>query len=94
VDQVVGEADLSARAATFSVAVPVVLYLVSVWLLHVRSKPPGLARWVLVPITAAVVLLCAAVGVGVWAIALVLVALLLVSSLAVAKRRAASSSAA
>jgi low temperature requirement protein LtrA len=94
VDEAIGQADLSARAATFAVAVPVVLYMVSVWLLHVRSKPPGLARWVVVPVTAVVVLSCAALGLGLWAIAVVLVCLLLVSSLSVSRRRRAAPSAA
>jgi hypothetical protein len=55
-DQATGHADLTARGATASVAVPVALYLLSVWAIHVAAKPPGLVR-AAPPCAAALVLL-------------------------------------
>jgi low temperature requirement protein LtrA len=50
VDQTVGHAELTSREAALSVTVPVSVYLLSVWVLHVRYKEPGFARAGAVPI--------------------------------------------
>lgn len=57
VDQATHHAELSARGATAAVAVPVALYLLSVWLLHARVWRAQGARGLLLPGAAALVLL-------------------------------------
>jgi low temperature requirement protein LtrA len=56
VDTIAGHADLSHQAASFTVAIPVAIYLACVWLLHQR---PGelLVRSVAFPVAAALVLI-------------------------------------
>jgi low temperature requirement protein LtrA len=43
---------LTDLAAGFAVTVPAAIYLVSVWAVHVRAKPPGPMRTFAVPVTA------------------------------------------
>jgi low temperature requirement protein LtrA len=56
VDQAEGHAELTATGAALSVTVPVSVYLLSVWLLHVRYKEPGVVRSGGVPIAVAAIL--------------------------------------
>ncbi|NUP11487.1 MAG: low temperature requirement protein A [Polyangiaceae bacterium] len=62
VDQVGGTAHVSARAAAASIAVPVAIYLLSVWLIHVRPHGRRMVDAVAYPITAGVVLVVAYLG--------------------------------
>ncbi|WP_051970287.1 low temperature requirement protein A [Kitasatospora azatica] len=61
VEYAVGKAHVSAAAATAAVTVPGALYLITVWALHSRHNKRGAAQWVL-PVAAALVLLCTALG--------------------------------
>ncbi len=56
VDHVLGLAAIDARLAGASVAVPVALFLLTVWLLHVRPHLPGMGLSLLFPIAIAGVL--------------------------------------
>ena len=56
VDQTVEQAELTATEAALSVTVPVSVYLLSVWMLHVRFKEPGVVRAGAVPIAIAAIL--------------------------------------
>ena len=56
IDQTIGHAELTSRGAALSVTVPVSVYLLSVWVLHVRYKEPGFARAGAVPIAIAAIL--------------------------------------
>jgi low temperature requirement protein LtrA len=85
VDQATHHAELSARGATAAVAVPVALYLLSVWVLHARLWPGRGARALLMP-AAAVVVLLAILTESVLAIGVVLV-LLVVAKVAVEPER-------
>ncbi len=76
VDQTTHHADLSARGATAAVAIPVALYLLSVWGLHEWGRRPGGLRF---PVAAGLVLV-AALAESVLAIGLV-VAVLVASTL-------------
>jgi low temperature requirement protein LtrA len=80
-DQAIGHAELSARAATASVAVPAALYVLSVWAVHVTAKPAGPVR-AAPPCAAVLVVLVAVAGLPVVAVGLVLVALVAFSELA------------
>jgi low temperature requirement protein LtrA len=71
VDQVTHHAELSARGATAAVAVPVALFLLSVWALHSWRRPTQGLRF---PVTAGIVLM-AALTESVIVIGLVLAAL-------------------
>jgi low temperature requirement protein LtrA len=61
VDQAVGTAHITARAATAAVTVPAALYLGTVWALHARHGKQGALRWVL-PVAALLVLAGTALG--------------------------------
>ncbi|MFJ1809920.1 MULTISPECIES: low temperature requirement protein A [unclassified Streptomyces] len=78
VEQAVGEAHLSTRAASMAVTVPTALYLLTVWALHARHFKVGLPQQLVLPVTAALVICCTFVGE--WAV----LAAGLVSALAVA----------
>jgi hypothetical protein len=56
VDQVVGHTTLTDLESAFVLTCPVVLFLLTVWVLHWRHKQPGSFRAVACPLTAAVVL--------------------------------------
>jgi hypothetical protein len=73
VDQATHHAEITARAATATVAIPVALYLLSVWLLH-AWRTPGPAGGLRFPVAAGLVLL-ATVTESVLVIGLVLAAL-------------------
>jgi low temperature requirement protein LtrA len=81
-DQATGHADITARGATACVAVPAALYVLSVWAIHVTAKPVGPVRAV-APCAAVLVVLVAVAGLTVVAVGLVLVALVVVSELAI-----------
>src|SRR5262249_35009934 len=75
VARAVGEADVSARYASATVAVPVAVFLVMVWLVHSRGRA-DLVRGAPVALTACAVVACAAVGhQGVLAVGVVVSAL-------------------
>ncbi|MFI6446203.1 low temperature requirement protein A [Kitasatospora sp. NPDC050543] len=61
VEHAVGNAHISATAATATVTVPTAVYLFTVWLLHSRHTKSGVAQ-VLAPAAAVVVLACTAFG--------------------------------
>jgi low temperature requirement protein LtrA len=56
VDQTTGHSTLTDLEAAFVLTVPAALYLVTVWVLHWRSKDPSVFRVIACPITAAAVL--------------------------------------
>jgi low temperature requirement protein LtrA len=56
VDTITGHAELSPRAAAFTVAIPVAIYVVCVWLLH-RGPHESVLRSVAFPVAAALVLI-------------------------------------
>ena len=56
VDHAAEHSDLSDTQVAFTVTVPVSVYLLSVWVLHVRHKDPGFLRYGAVPVTVAVIL--------------------------------------
>jgi low temperature requirement protein LtrA len=62
VDHAAGHADLTSTAAALSVTVPVSVYLVSIWLLHVRYKDPGAVRALAVPVAVVAILASSALG--------------------------------
>ncbi|MER8185529.1 low temperature requirement protein A [Kitasatospora sp. NPDC094015] len=61
VEYAVGQAHISADAATAAVTVPAAVYLLTVWLLHARHTKQGAAQAVL-PVAAAAVLACTFAG--------------------------------
>jgi low temperature requirement protein LtrA len=56
VDQVTHHSELSQFQAGLALTVPAAAYLLTVWALHVRYKPPSLLRNYAVPVTAAMIL--------------------------------------
>jgi low temperature requirement protein LtrA len=56
VDQAVGRSRLTGLEAALVLTVPVALFLLTVWMLHWRDKPPGPFRTLSCPITVAIVL--------------------------------------
>lgn len=68
VAQATGHAALSSRGATAAVAVPVALYLLSLWLLDAKGRRSGWPRRAALPGTAVLVLAAAAGGLPVVAI--------------------------
>ena len=80
VDQAVGHAELSSMGAALSVTVPVSVYLLSVWVLHVRYKDPGFVRAAAVPIAIAAILGSSIFNESVLLSGGVLVALIVVST--------------
>ena len=57
IDQVTGHSGLTDAQAGLAATLPVAIYVVTVWLLHYRHKPPGPLRTVAPPVTVALVLL-------------------------------------
>ena len=74
VDEAGRHADLSGRAATLAVAVPVALFLLSVWVLHLGT-PSRIHVRRAIPFVAALVVLLAAAGAPVFIIGVVVSAL-------------------
>ncbi|MGH9273390.1 MAG: low temperature requirement protein A [Acidimicrobiales bacterium] len=56
VDQAVGHSALSDLEAGFTITVPVTVYLVSVWLIHRRHKPPSRLNTYAVPVIVVLIL--------------------------------------
>ncbi|MFJ5777877.1 low temperature requirement protein A [Streptomyces sp. NPDC093094] len=78
VEQSVGEAHISALAASAAVTLPTALYLLTLWALHSRHFKVGIAQQAVLPVTALAVICCTFLGE--WAV----LAAGLVSALAVA----------
>jgi low temperature requirement protein LtrA len=57
IDQVTGDSGLTDAQAGLAATLPVAIYVVTVWFLHYRHKPPGPLRTVAPPVTAALLLL-------------------------------------
>ena len=57
IDQVTGDSGLTDAQAGLAATLPVAIYVVTVWLLHYRHKPPGPLRTVAPPVTVALLLL-------------------------------------
>jgi low temperature requirement protein LtrA len=81
VDQATGHSALTDRQAAWTLTVPVTVYLVSVWLIHARHKPPSLLRNVGVPVGAAAILATSFTGEPVLLTGIVMTLLVLVSLL-------------
>jgi low temperature requirement protein LtrA len=62
VDRATGHSDVSRTAAGAMVTIPVAVYLLAVWLLHVRPQPDAPLKGTLLPIGAVVVLLVTVTG--------------------------------
>ncbi|MEV7613910.1 low temperature requirement protein A [Streptomyces sp. NPDC089799] len=62
VEHATGEAHISTVAANLAVCVPAALYMAFVWLLHSRHFKQGAAQQLTLPVSAAVILLCAWTG--------------------------------
>ena len=81
VDRATGQADLSARLAGAAVTIPVAVYLLTVWVLHLGPHHTGPARVRALPLTAAALILAATVtGQPVLITGLLLAALVAVSA--------------
>ena len=78
VEHDIGEFKISARLAGAAVAVPVAVFLVVVWGLHLRHRHTPLAS-AACPVTAALVLLAPFTGVAVYVVAVLLLALVTVT---------------
>jgi low temperature requirement protein LtrA len=57
VDQLTHHSQLSDREAALALTVPVAAYLLTLWALHFRYKPPSLLRNCAVPLTVALILI-------------------------------------
>ncbi|MFD9126758.1 low temperature requirement protein A [Kitasatospora sp. NPDC059571] len=62
VEHAVGAAHITAAAATAAVTVPAALYLFTLWSLHARHLKRGAAQTAVLPVAAAAVLACTALG--------------------------------
>ncbi|MDJ0342350.1 low temperature requirement protein A [Streptomyces sp. H10-C2] len=62
VEQSVGKAEISVRAASAAVTVPTAVFLVTVWLLHSRHYKSGTAQQLVLPVSALLVLSCTFAG--------------------------------
>jgi low temperature requirement protein LtrA len=78
VEHDVGEFEISARLAGAAVAVPVAIFLVVVWALHLRHRHTPLASAAF-PVTAALVALAPLTGAAVYVVAVLLLALVTVT---------------
>ncbi|MFD7879431.1 low temperature requirement protein A [Streptomyces sp. NPDC059766] len=58
VEQTVGQAHISALAASAAVTLPTALYLVTLWALHARHFKVGIAQQSVLPVTALLVICC------------------------------------
>jgi low temperature requirement protein LtrA len=85
VDRASGHADLSDAGAALTVTVPVSVYLLSVWLLHVRYKSRGFVRVGAVPLGVAVILGSSVLPAPVLVTGCVMVVLIVVSMAAAAR---------
>jgi low temperature requirement protein LtrA len=56
VDQTVGHTEITDAQAGLAVTVPVALYLLSVWIIHYRQKPPSALHRYAVPVVSALIL--------------------------------------
>jgi low temperature requirement protein LtrA len=79
VDHAVHPEEVSATLASGAVAVPVALYLLSIWLLHARLKEPGPLRTTVPPVGAVVVLATIPLGLPVLPVGIALGAAIAVS---------------
>ncbi|MBS2532108.1 low temperature requirement protein A [Catenulispora sp. NF23] len=61
VEHAVGQAHISAAAATACVTVPAAIYFFTVWFIHIRHTKHGASQWVL-PVCSAAVLACTLFG--------------------------------
>ena len=75
VDQQTGHAEISNRFAVLTVAVPLAIYLVSVWAVHHKANESAGLRTTAYFVAAVLVLLLGALGAPMWALGLVTVAL-------------------
>ncbi|MER5600386.1 low temperature requirement protein A [Streptomyces sp. NPDC002265] len=66
VEQTVGQAHISALAASAAVTLPTALYLVALWALHARHFKVGIAQQSVLPATALLVICCTFLGT--WAV--------------------------
>jgi low temperature requirement protein LtrA len=78
VDHGTGHAELASWGAGAAVAVPVALYLLSVWLLHAGAEPRSSPRRIAYPLAAMLVLLAIPLGEAVLVIGLLVAALVAV----------------
>ncbi|MGW2822186.1 low temperature requirement protein A [Streptomyces sp. NPDC001443] len=62
VEQTVGQAHISALAASAAVTLPTALYLVTLWALHARHFKVGIAQQSVLPATALLVICCTFLG--------------------------------
>ena len=85
VDRASGHADLSDAGAALTVTIPVSVYLLSVWLLHVRYKSPGFLRVAAVPLAVALILGASLLGEPVLITGCVMVVLIAVSTVGEAR---------
>jgi low temperature requirement protein LtrA len=81
VNQATHHSELTDLEAGFAITVPVATYLVAVWALHARYKPPSLLRTFAVPVTATLILFSSATTEPVLATGMLLAALVAVSVL-------------
>ena len=79
VDQATHHSELTDLQAAFAATVPVALYLLTVWALHVRYKPPGWHRRIAVPVAVVLILAASATPEPVLVTGVVLVGLVGVS---------------
>jgi low temperature requirement protein LtrA len=79
VDQVTGPTKLTDLEAGLTVTVPVVVYLITVWVLHIKYKKPGLLRDFGAPTAAALILATSWTSEPVLATGAILAALVIVS---------------
>jgi low temperature requirement protein LtrA len=91
VDQQTHHAEVTNRFAVLSVAVPLAVYLVSVWAVHHKANAAAANRTVSYLIAAAVVLVLGALGAPMWSLGLVTAAL--VAQTVISDERAATAAA-
>jgi len=88
VDQATGHSSLSDAQAGLAVTVPVTCYLLTVWALHRRDKPPGLMRACAAPLAAVLIVASSVLPEPVLATAVVLAGLVTASLLAARRAEA------
>ena len=79
VDQATHHSELTDLQAGFAITVPVALFLLTVWVLHVRYKPPGWHRRFAAPVAAVLIVAASATPEPVLVTGMLLVALVGVS---------------
>src|SRR4029453_8659146 len=90
VDHAVGHTELTSTGAGLAVTVPVSVYLLSVWLLHVRYKAPGVVRAGAVPIAIVAILGSSVLTESVLITGFVMVLLIVVSTVGRSSEQATS----